>query len=147
MYLQDGNATQGITGIASGARRDDETVLAVGDHLLLYSDGMTEAHNGVGELFGVQRLGDYLVKALADALPAAETMRRLVQALLQYQHDQLRDDESPDWQPISSLPPAEPRRGDYRNASKYCKALRDFLGDAQFKKRYKNHGKCVSANH
>jgi hypothetical protein len=42
---------------------------------------------------------------------------------------------------------AGPRRGDYKNASQYCKALREFLGDAEFNHRYKNHGKCVSANH
>jgi sigma-B regulation protein RsbU (phosphoserine phosphatase) len=66
--------------------------LEPGDHLLLYSDGTTEARNATGELFGENRLGDYLVKALADALPAAETMRRLVHALLEYQNDQLQDD-------------------------------------------------------
>ena len=47
----------------------------------------------------------------------------------------------PDWQPIPG-----PQRGDYKNASLYCKALRDFLGDAEFSQRYKNHGKCVSAS-
>jgi hypothetical protein len=66
--------------------------LEPGDHLLLYSDGATEARSATGELFGEGRLGDYLVKALADGLPAAETMRRLVSALLQYQKDQLQDD-------------------------------------------------------
>jgi Stage II sporulation protein E (SpoIIE) len=66
--------------------------LEPGDHLLLYSDGATEARSATGELFGEDRLGDYLVKALADGLPAAETMRRLVSALLQYQKDQLQDD-------------------------------------------------------
>ena len=66
--------------------------LEPGDHLLLYSDGTTEARNATGELFGEHRLGDYLVKALADDLPVAETMRRLVNALLQYQKDQLQDD-------------------------------------------------------
>jgi hypothetical protein len=66
--------------------------LEPGDHLLLYSDGTTEARNATGELFGETRLGDHLVKALSDSLPTAETMRRLVHALLQYQQDQLQDD-------------------------------------------------------
>jgi phosphoserine phosphatase RsbU/P len=66
--------------------------LEPGDHLLLYSDGATEARSATGELFGAHRLGEYLVKALADGLPAAETMRRLVSALLHYQKDQLQDD-------------------------------------------------------
>ncbi len=66
--------------------------LEPGDHLLLYSDGTIEARNASGEFFGENRLGDFLVKALADALPVAETMRRLVHALLQYQQDELQDD-------------------------------------------------------
>ena len=47
-----------------------------------------------------------------------------------------------DWQPIPA-----PRRGDYKNASHYCRALRDFLGEAEFANRYANHGTCVSASH
>jgi hypothetical protein len=41
---------------------------------------------------------------------------------------------------------AGPRRGDYKNASRYCKALRKFLGGAEFSQRYENDGKCVSTN-
>jgi hypothetical protein len=52
------------------------------------------------------------------------------------------DEESPDWQPLP-----EPKRSDYKNASDYCKAVREFLGESEFTKRYKNRGKCVSANH
>jgi Tol biopolymer transport system component len=49
---------------------------------------------------------------------------------------------APDWQP-SPLPP---KRGDYRSSAQFCKALRAFLGDADFSKRYKNHGMCASAS-
>jgi hypothetical protein len=53
---------------------------------------------------------------------------------------------TPDWQPLPG-----PQRGDYKNASHYCKALREFLGDAAFRNRFGGdanaHGKCVSANH
>lgn len=82
-------------GLGYLALREPETLvedLEPGDHLLLYSDGVTEARTAAGELFGEQRLADYVVKALADALPAAETMRRLVQAVLFYQNDELQDD-------------------------------------------------------
>jgi Tol biopolymer transport system component len=52
----------------------------------------------------------------------------------------------PDWQP---LPPPEPRRSDYKNAAQFCKALREFLGDADFRARYGGganaYGKCVSS--
>jgi TolB protein len=47
-----------------------------------------------------------------------------------------------DWQPI---PLPGPSRGDYRNASHYCKALRAFKGDAAFAAEYRNHGGCVSS--
>jgi TolB protein len=54
-------------------------------------------------------------------------------------------DFGPDWQP---LPPG-PRRSDYRNAAKFCKAERDFLGDSAFTEKYGDganaYGKCVSA--
>jgi Tol biopolymer transport system component len=46
---------------------------------------------------------------------------------------------SPDWQPLVG-----PRRGDYKNASHFCKAERDFLGDAAFRQKYGSHGGCVS---
>jgi dipeptidyl aminopeptidase/acylaminoacyl peptidase len=50
-----------------------------------------------------------------------------------------------DWQPIPG-----PRRSDYKNASKFCKAEREFLGDEAFRDRYGGganaHGKCVSSN-
>jgi ELWxxDGT repeat protein len=41
----------------------------------------------------------------------------------------------------------EPQRSDYKNGSRYCTALREFLGGPEFSKRYNNRGKCVSANH
>ena len=50
-------------------------------------------------------------------------------------------DAEPDWQPLV----AEPQRADYKNASKYCAALRTFLGDADFSRRHGSHGGCVSA--
>jgi Tol biopolymer transport system component len=50
----------------------------------------------------------------------------------------------PVWQPIPA-----PKRADYKNASKFCKAEETFWGD-QFVERYGGganaHGKCVSAN-
>ena len=50
---------------------------------------------------------------------------------------------SPTWQPIPA-----PQRGDYKNAAHFCKAERDFVGDAAFRQRYGGganaHGICVS---
>lgn len=39
---------------------EKETTLAAGDRLLLYSDGLVEAHNASGEMFGFPRLRDLL---------------------------------------------------------------------------------------
>jgi Tol biopolymer transport system component len=51
----------------------------------------------------------------------------------------------PDWQPIPG-----PQRGNYKNTAQFCKAEREFLGDAAFTKKYGGganaHGKCVSQN-
>ncbi|BEL05680.1 PP2C family protein-serine/threonine phosphatase [Actinoplanes sichuanensis] len=68
-----------------------EEALEPGDHVLLYTDGVTEARSG-GEPFGIDRLVDFTVKAIADHLPLPETARRLVHAILDYQDDCLQDD-------------------------------------------------------
>jgi hypothetical protein len=62
------------------------------DFVLLYTDGVVEARSPHGELFGVERLTDLIVRNLAAGLPAAETMRRTVAALLQHQGGELADD-------------------------------------------------------
>jgi hypothetical protein len=45
------------------------------------------------------------------------------------------------WRTTPPLRP-KPQRSAYKNASRYCKAL-----EAASESPYKNHGKCVSANH
>jgi hypothetical protein len=69
-----------------------EEALEPGDHVLFYTDGVIEARSVDGEFFGRQRLVDFVVRTLADRVPAPETMRRLVRAILDYQHEQLQDD-------------------------------------------------------
>ena len=69
-----------------------EESLEPGDRLLLYTDGIIEARSPQGEQFGVDRLTDFAVRAVADQLPAPETTRRLVHAILDYQDDRLQDD-------------------------------------------------------
>lgn len=64
------------------------------DSVLFYTDGVTEARSPAGEFFGEQRLVDLVVRNLAAGLPAPETMRRVVRALLEHQQGRLDDDAS-----------------------------------------------------
>jgi hypothetical protein len=62
------------------------------DRVLLYTDGVTEARSPTGAFFGDQALIDLLRRNFAAGLPAQETMRRVVRALLDHQQGQLTDD-------------------------------------------------------
>jgi Tol biopolymer transport system component len=56
----------------------------------------------------------------------------------------IADGGAADWQPIPG-----PQRSDYKNAAKFCKAERAFLGDAAFQQKYGGanaYGKCVSGS-
>lgn len=66
--------------------------LEPGDTVLLYTDGVTEAHAPGGEQFGLDRLTDLLEREAASGQPPQELLRRLVRAVLDYQPDGLRDD-------------------------------------------------------
>jgi hypothetical protein len=76
--------------------------LEPGDRVLLYTDGVTESRASDGTPFGTRRLADFIIRHSSAGLPAPETMRRLNQAILDYQHGQLRDDATAvllEWQP------------------------------------------------
>ncbi|MBM0274595.1 serine/threonine-protein phosphatase [Micromonospora sp. STR1s_6] len=73
-----------------------------GDRILAYTDGITDARSPDGEQFGLDRLVDFVNRALNDRLPSPETMRRLVRAVVGYQDDQLEDDATAlfvEWRP------------------------------------------------
>ncbi|MET8152482.1 PP2C family protein-serine/threonine phosphatase [Actinoplanes sp. NPDC049668] len=87
-----------------------EEALQPGDQILLYSDGVVEARTEDGEFFGTTRLVEFITRALADQLSAPETMRRLVHAILEHQHEQLQDDATAvlvEWRPAAA-PTADP---------------------------------------
>ena len=66
--------------------------LEPGDRLLLYTDGVIEARSPGGHFFGVERLGDLVVREAQSGLPAPEVLRRLGRAILEHQQGRLQDD-------------------------------------------------------
>jgi serine phosphatase RsbU (regulator of sigma subunit) len=69
-----------------------EEQLRPGDTLVLYTDGITEARDAAGELFGLDRLSAFMTGELARRTPPAETMRRLIHTIVSYENGELRDD-------------------------------------------------------
>ncbi|MEU0252059.1 PP2C family protein-serine/threonine phosphatase [Streptomyces sp. NPDC006184] len=69
-----------------------EEQLQPGDRIVFYTDGITEARRPGGREFGLERFTDFLVRHHADGLPVPETLRRLIQAVLDYHDGHLQDD-------------------------------------------------------
>ncbi|MET9392897.1 PP2C family protein-serine/threonine phosphatase [Streptomyces sp. NPDC006624] len=69
-----------------------EEQLQPGDRIVLYTDGITEARRAGGPEFGLEQFTDFLIRHHADGLPVPETLRRLIQAVLDYHDGRLQDD-------------------------------------------------------
>ncbi|WP_329107795.1 serine/threonine-protein phosphatase [Micromonospora sp. NBC_01699] len=115
LLLRDGKAIRELPGPTAlplglghmSARRPQvhEEDLHPGDRVLAYTDGVTDARSLDGERFGVDRLVDFVNRALNDQLPTPETMRRLVRAVVAHQDDELQDDATAmflEWRPPRS---------------------------------------------
>jgi serine phosphatase RsbU (regulator of sigma subunit) len=106
-------------GLGSMRRRPpgiEQEILEPADSILIFTDGVIEARDSDGEFFGVDRLSGLITEELAGQAPAAETMRRLVHAILDHQHDELQDDATAallQWRPaeqaVASPAPAPHR--------------------------------------
>jgi serine phosphatase RsbU (regulator of sigma subunit) len=68
--------------------------LEPGDQVLMYTDGITEGRDECGEFFGEQRLVELTEHVAAAQLSAPETLRRLIEAVLEHQGGTLQDDAS-----------------------------------------------------
>jgi serine phosphatase RsbU (regulator of sigma subunit) len=66
--------------------------LEPGDRLLLYTDGVTEARDAGSREFGLDRFTDFIIRRHADGLPVPETLRMLMNTILDYHDGRLRDD-------------------------------------------------------
>jgi phosphoserine phosphatase RsbU/P len=92
-------------GIDGAAVEVGEELMEPGDRLLLYTDGITEARNPAGELFGVRRLIDHTERHAAAGLPAAETLRRLAHAVAAHHDGPATDDATlllAEWSPAAA---------------------------------------------
>ena len=80
-----------VLGVEPGARYAlQETTLELGDRVVLYTDGLTEASNERGELFTVERLRERLVQH--RYLGAQELADALFEDVKAYSDDNMRDD-------------------------------------------------------
>ena len=73
-------------GLNDARARIGEELLEPGDQLLFYTDGVTEARDPAGDMFGVSRLIEQLERHAAAGLPAPETLRQLAHAVATH-HD------------------------------------------------------------
>ena len=69
-----------------------EERLEPGDRILFYTDGITEARDAEGALFGLERLVDLVERHAATGLPVAETARRISHAVRDHQGGPPADD-------------------------------------------------------
>ncbi|MEV1142657.1 PP2C family protein-serine/threonine phosphatase [Micromonospora sp. NPDC049799] len=88
VVLRRGRAVRTLTGarrlpLGLGDERGAvaEAQLEPGDRLLLHTDGVTEARDAAGEMFGLSRLADLAERQITSGLPGAEILRRLTHAV------------------------------------------------------------------
>ncbi|MBN1213161.1 MAG: SpoIIE family protein phosphatase [candidate division Zixibacteria bacterium] len=97
IITRDGNVRQIegsdlILGISREAiYQERELSLQKGEILLIYTDGITEATNSVGEMYGEQRL-EFLLKD-SQFLSAAELKKRILDSVQKFQGDAIQSDD------------------------------------------------------
>jgi phosphoserine phosphatase RsbU/P len=99
LLLRNGKAVRALTGGRRMPLGLDDSVIDIaeetlepGDRLLLYTDGVVEARDSAGELFGTDRLVDLAERSAVAELPAPETLRRLAHSVMEHQGGLPTDD-------------------------------------------------------
>lgn len=122
------------------AYEEKETVLAPGDSVLLYSDGLVEAHNAAREMFGTRRLqallaghpgGEALIGDLRDALfaftgPGWEQEDDVTLVVIQHETEQRRiamTDDDRMWQTLDEFEVASEVGGERAVMERVTKAV------------------------
>jgi hypothetical protein len=78
--------------LASEPPLEGREALEPGDMLVLYTDGLTEARRPGGELFTLERLGEFIEREAASGRSAPETLRQLREAVIERGAGALNDD-------------------------------------------------------
>jgi len=73
------------------AYEDERVMLSAGDTLVVYSDGITEASNSRGEMFGEERLGELLIRN--HALSAPDLQKSILEEVHAYSETELQGDD------------------------------------------------------
>jgi hypothetical protein len=79
-------------GLGQDTPEPAEEALEPGDRLLFYTDGVIEARDEEGHLFGLDRLVEQTERHAATNMPTPEVLRRLSHAVLDHQNGVLQDD-------------------------------------------------------
>ncbi|MBY8875940.1 serine/threonine-protein phosphatase [Micromonospora sp. PLK6-60] len=99
LLLRQGRAVHALTGgrrlpmgLSGPAPEPAELRCQPGDRLLLHTDGVTEARDATGEMFGPARLVELTERCSRSGLPPPETLRRVSHAVAAHRDGDLVDD-------------------------------------------------------
>jgi serine phosphatase RsbU (regulator of sigma subunit) len=84
-------------GLGHDLREEATEILQPGDAVLFYTDGVTEGRSRVGEPFGIDRFIGLVEEAARSARPSGSILRQLINEVLTYQDNRLRDDATILW--------------------------------------------------
>jgi sigma-B regulation protein RsbU (phosphoserine phosphatase) len=88
LLLSEGGLVLGVS--SAWKYTQGELSLVPGDHLLLYTDGLTEARNRSGQEFGERRVIDVIARN--GGAPASGLQRQLIEEVQRFNYGRFQDD-------------------------------------------------------